>query len=249
MDEELKLPVRSMIIFIDETGSEDLSDPKNPTFGRGGCGCLYPKYADLIKKPWRKLKRERLGGANKAFHAADFEQTRPTMRQIGGINSFVARPFWRFAVMLDARTELPDGVDAHKAISLVTRTYVSRVVAKSHVDVVALIFEGSERGDTLVKRDFELASMDLRNVSGRRVEIEGCFMRKDSMEPGLEVADLIAHTAGRQRRHELAGKAGHAKDFKQTYWHSPIPPEFIAISSVQVAQAVQEGKAVPTKTE
>jgi hypothetical protein len=36
--------------------------------------------------PWRRLKRERLGGAMKTFHATDFEQTRPTMRQITGIN-------------------------------------------------------------------------------------------------------------------------------------------------------------------
>lgn len=54
-EEELKLPVRSLLIFVDETGNEDLSDPKNPTFGRGGCGCLYPAYRDLIKKPWCKL--------------------------------------------------------------------------------------------------------------------------------------------------------------------------------------------------
>lgn len=205
-DEEVKLPPRSLLIFVDETGNEDLSDPKNPTFGRGGCGCLYPVYRDLIKKPWRRLKRERLGGANKPFHAADFEQTRPTIRQISGINSFVARPFWRFAVMLDARTALPDGVDAHRAISLVTRAYVARAVAKADVDVVALIFEGSDRGETLVRRDFDLATMGLRNVSGRPVEVDGVFMRKELMEPGLEVADLIAHTAGRQRRHELRGQ-------------------------------------------
>lgn len=245
--EELKLPVRSMAIFIDETGNEDLGDPKNPTFGRGGCGCLHPAYKELIKKPWRRLKRERLGGANKPFHATDFEQTRPTLRQISGINRFVARPFWRFAVMLDARTELPEGVDAHKAISLMTTAYVSRVVAKSDVDVVALIFEGSERGDSLVERDFDLATMDLRNIVGQRVAVEGCFMQKNSMEPGLEVADLIAHTAGRQRRHELSGKAGHVKDFQQTYWHSPIPPEFMAIGSVQIAEAVEAGRAVPTR--
>jgi hypothetical protein len=246
-DEELKLPARSLLIFIDETGNENLDDPKNPTFGRGGCGCLYPEYKELIKKPWRKLKRERLGGANKPFHATDFEQTRPTMRQIGGINSFVARPFWRFAVMLDARTELPEGVDAHKAISLMTSAYVSRVVAKYDIDVVALIFEASDRGDSLVKRDFDLATMDLPNLLGRRVAVEGCFMRKSSMEPGLEVADLIAHTAGRQRRHEFGGKAGHVKDFQQTYWHSPIPPEFMAISNIQVAEAVEAGKAVPRR--
>jgi hypothetical protein len=72
-------------------------------------------------------------------------------------------------------------------------------------------------------------------------------MPKDSVEPGLEVADLIAHTAGRQRRHELAGKSGHTKDFQQTYWHSAIPPEFMAISSVEIAKGVAAGQAVPRR--
>ena len=70
-------------------------------------------------------------------------------------------------------------------------------------------------------------------------------MPKTSMEPGLEVADLIGHTAGRQRRHELSGKPGHLKDFQQTYWHSPIPPEFRAITTVEITQSIDAGGAVP----
>jgi hypothetical protein len=90
------------------------------------------------------------------------------MRQITGINGFLARPFWRFAAMCDSKTELPVGIGAHKAISLVTVNYFARLVSRRDVDVVALIFEGSERGDSLVKRDYNLASMDLKNIRGRR---------------------------------------------------------------------------------
>jgi hypothetical protein len=248
MTGELRLPPRSLTIFIDETGIEDFSVPNNPTFGRGGCGVLTPDYKRRIAKPWRRLKRERLGGANKPFHASDFEQSRPTMHQITGINAFMALPFWRFATMCDSRTELPPGIDAHKAISLVTANYFARIVSRSDVDVAALIFEGSERGDKLVERDYDLARMDLRNMHGRPVEVDGYFMPKSSMEPGLEVADLIAHTAGRQRRHEIGGKPGHTKDFQSTYWHSLIPPEFMAITAIEIAQGVQEGKAVPRRS-
>ena len=118
-----------LVVFIDETGIEDYSDPNNRTFGRGGCAVLGADYKRYIKKPWRKLKREKLGGAAKPFHAAEFEQLPPRKAQITGINRFLERRFWRFAVMSDARTELPPGIDGHKAVSLVTVQFVTRLVS------------------------------------------------------------------------------------------------------------------------
>ncbi len=234
-DEVLALRPNDLIVFIDETGIEDFSDPNNPTFGRGGCATLNGDYKKLIKKPWRKLKREKLGGAMKPFHAVDFGQSQPTKAQITGINRFLKRPFWRFAAMSDSRTELPPGIDGHKAISLVTISFIKRLVRTySDLTTVALVFEASERGNELVQRDFDLASLNLVNRSGHSIRVEGCFMDKKNMEAGLEVADLIIHTAGRQRRHQIAGGKGVVKDFEQTYWHSPIPPAFMSIGTMKL---------------
>lgn len=245
MTDNTLVPTPNMLlVFIDETGNEDYSDPNNPTFGRGGCGVLGGDYQRLIKEPWRRLKRERLGGANKPFHATEFEQSRPTKAQITGINGFLQRPFWRFAVMSDVRTELPPGVDGHRAISVVTENFIRRLAATyEDITTVALMFEASGRGNRLVERDFDLANMNLWNSAGRPIEVEGCFMEKKYMEPGLEVADLIVHTAGRQRRHQMAGKEGVVKDFEQTYWHSPIPPAFMSIDTVHLnAMALKDEK-------
>lgn len=234
MEDSLLLTPKTLLVFIDETGNEDYSDPNNPTYGRGGCAVLGEQYRDLLKKPWRRLKRERLGGATKPFHATEFERTRPTKAQITGINQFLKRPFWRFAVMSDGRTTLPSGVDGHKAVSLVTAQFIRRLVANYAADIerVALVFEASERGDELVERDFDLANMQIVNRSGRPIEVDGYFMPKTSMEAGLEVADLVAHTAGRQRRHQIRGKSDHLLDFQAMYWRSPIPPAFMAIDNV-----------------
>lgn len=246
----LALKPDTLLVFIDETGNEDYSDPNNPTFGRGGCAVLGVAYKRLIKKPWRKLKREKLGGAAKPFHAAEFEQSRPKKAQITAINRFLRRPFWRFAVMSDRRTELPPGIDGHRAVSLVTVNFVRKLVATYQtVGEVVLVFEASGRGDDLVRRDFDLANMNLVNGSRHRIEVEGCFMEKKFMEPGLEIADLVAHTAGRQRRRQIAGKEGVAKDFEQMYWHSPIPPAFMAIDNVQLNELVVEEGGKPAGRE
>jgi hypothetical protein len=53
VDDALKLLPNSLLIFVDETGNEDLSDPKNPTFGRGGCGALFTEYKHRILNPWK----------------------------------------------------------------------------------------------------------------------------------------------------------------------------------------------------
>ena len=181
-DAELAFSPETLLVFIDETGNEDYGDPKNPTFGRGGCAVLGEDYKRLIKKPWRRMKREKMGGAGNLFHATEFEKSKPTKRQIAAISRFLQQPFWRFAVMSDVGTELPSGIDGHRAISLVTVNFVRKLVAiYKDVAAVALVFEASGRGDKLVKRDFDLANMKLFNGSGKPVAVKGCFMEKKYM--------------------------------------------------------------------
>jgi ATP-dependent DNA ligase len=42
-------------------------------------------------------------------------------------------------------------------------------------------------------------------------------------------------------------KSGHTPDFQKTYWHSPIPPEFMAITSVDIANGIEGGLLVPKR--
>ena len=42
----------SALVFLDETGDEQLKDPKYPIFGLGGCCILAKNYFNLIDRPW-----------------------------------------------------------------------------------------------------------------------------------------------------------------------------------------------------
>jgi hypothetical protein len=182
----LQLPPRSLLTFIDETGNEDLSDPKNPTFGRGGCGALFTEIqatncqamaATETAKTWRRhqaVSRYRFR-TNTPDDASDRRHQR-----LSGASILAPRNHVRFQNGVTRRHRCSQG-------HLPGRDELfARLV--SRMDVVALIFEQCDRGDTLVHRDHDLASMDLKNVRGHRVEVEGCFILKSSMESGLEVA-------------------------------------------------------------
>jgi hypothetical protein len=203
MADVLVIGPRSLAVFVDETGSEDYRDPSFPVFGYGGCAAVGTKYNKILAKPWRLLKRERLGGAQKPFHTADFQKSNPTAFQIGGINLFVRKPFFRFAAITSIDTTKPDDMDAHKAVSLATILRIANIVARSDVDSVDLVFEDTERNRHLIARDFDpnyLDSLNILNVHKERVGFNGYFLSKESCTPGLEVADLVVHTAGRQER-------------------------------------------------
>lgn len=203
MGDVLKILPQSFVAFIDETGSEDYGDPTFPVFGYGGCAVMGSMYKKTLAKPWRQLKRERLGGANKPFHTTDFQKSKPTIAQITGINRFVKNPFYRFAGITSIDTERPNDMDGHKAAATALVLHIKKLVGRNEAEAVDLVFEDTERNKELVERDFNpnyLDAQNFKNISGRGVSFNCYFLSKASNTPGLEVADLIVHTAGRQER-------------------------------------------------
>lgn len=226
---------RDLLVFIDETGVEDYSDPRFPVFGRGGFAIRGgAAYEDHVRRPWLDLKRESLGGDQKPFHSTEFELSKPAEAQIIAINRFVNRPFHRFAVMTNIDTQLPKDIDGHRAVSMTLASHIGGIVSQFDIDNVALFFEASDRGDSLVRRDFDLSSMAYVDRRGVRANVDGYFMPKSSMEPCLEVADLIVHTAGRQERQRRSGRGGFQPDFGEVYQKAGrCHSYFMSIRSVQ----------------
>jgi len=169
---------KMLVVFIDETGNEDFSDPNFPIFGRGGCAVIGKNYKKILEKPWRRLKREKLGGEEKPFHAVEFGQLPPTKAQIHAINSFLKGKFYRFFSMDHLNSNRPKSIDGHQTVSWTFQERLRKIARKLDIDSVVLIFESSSRANRLVERDFVLENLNIINKQGEKVEVDGCFMEK-----------------------------------------------------------------------
>jgi hypothetical protein len=86
MGDALVIGPRSLAVFTDETGSEDYGDPAFPVFGYGGCAAVGAEYNKVLAKPWKRLKRERLGGrTNRSKPLISRHQSPPPSRLVASM--------------------------------------------------------------------------------------------------------------------------------------------------------------------
>lgn len=207
------IPRSNLLIFLDETGDEGYSDPKHPVFGIGGCALISDEYLRRFRPQWNRLKRDILNLADAPFHAVEFERSKPTQAQIESINAFLKRGFFRIAVTTDINTKRPTGFDGHETVSTVMCDYIRRLTRCYSVRRCMVFFEHSERANELLERNLPLRDIVAVNLFGEPVDVCGFTMPKKAMEPGLEIADLIIHTSGKQQRKYAEGYVNGARNF------------------------------------
>ena len=103
----VKIPISPscLLVWIDETGEEQFSDPKYPIFGLGGCAVLAGDYGRCLASPWRDLKAKHFGGANVHLHATELQQ--PGNKQLDALGEFFrSGQFCRVATVLTALDRL-----------------------------------------------------------------------------------------------------------------------------------------------
>ncbi len=214
----VELPADCFVVFVDETGHELLSDPRYPVFGFGGCGVLVSDYVRLLELPWQQMKAAYFGGAHKPLHAADLRS--PTPDQRGVLAAYFSRfHFCRFAAVVSEAAVLE--VENPWA-QIVAHGFVKRIVEVARhqrFGNVAIIFEGSARGDALVKRyfsGFEAFRWEVDDVEYTAPITK--YIAPKGLTAGLEVADFVAHTAGTAvRTWRQKGVRKDRKDFAAVF--------------------------------
>ena len=121
--ELLSLEPSCLMVFIDETGSESLSDKIHPVFGLGGCAVLASDYEKLISIPWDNLKNEYFEGADKTLHASELNS--PTPQQLEALNDFFKNNgFVRVAGIACKNTELDGDIGVYETVTICLLVFV-----------------------------------------------------------------------------------------------------------------------------
>jgi hypothetical protein len=182
---------------------------------------------DVLRKPWRALKKAHFGGADVKLHAADLRD--PANTQLDALRHFFrTQPFGRFAVTMTARTKLPADIGPYDLMPNVVRRRWTELASRCQPPPteIALLHEASDRGDQLVERYF---GPTVFQIAGQPIPVHHGFMHKG--DESLEVADFVVHAAGRQAHRWATGKRGLRKDFEAVFRSNSLWSSFISIDS------------------
>src|SRR5262249_13665436 len=141
-------------VYIDETGSESLSDPAYPVFGLGGCAIEGSRFYEAIEKPWKDLKARHFGGAAKPLHASEIDLANTAGVQALG-RFFAEQQFMRFATVFGSSTVVkPSPSHRYHAVAAIIGQQLGEIVKASSFYRFVLLFEASQRGNLLAMHYF-----------------------------------------------------------------------------------------------
>lgn len=207
--QQVELDADTLVVWLDETGDEGLSDPGHPVFGLGGCATLVTDYRTTIQVPWHRMKQDHFGGAEVPLHAAKRGLTQGQVEALAGF--FRASSCHRLAVIVADKRLVESDYRPYNIVLdqlMVTVLDLAFPGGRQVAGRIVLIFEDSERGRPLAGHHVPPAIVraQSRFLAERSLRMwrwpiptQAGFMPK-KVAAGLEVADFIVQPAGAQAR-------------------------------------------------
>lgn len=191
------LPDDVLVFALDDTGHEELHQANGSCFGIGGCAFLVSDYQRLIETPWNFMLQRFFPNVPRPVHTVEHFRS-PTKEQMSALTHFFTRfEFFRLAVTVSAKTTNYADAGYIEIVAASVLQRIAEVATQVSFSRVFILFEASQRIDMQVMQ--ALSGKKLRSEH-REFEIELGVIPKSACAPALEVADVIAHTAGCQTR-------------------------------------------------
>ena len=223
-----------LLIYLDETGQEELKDQQYPIFGIGGCAVLCQTTHRLLDKPWREMKKVYFGNEDFSFHASSTLASATAQQRSAICHFFKNALISRFAAILRVNTVLSPELIPYQVISSAVFSMIGKICIPYPLDSIALIYESSQRGNPLFQRWF--TSLRIEDEHRKQLPIHFCVMDKTVKEPGLEIADCVINTAGRHVKHFLKTGQNQPNDLYSSVFQSVHEPlvQFIDVHAALV---------------
>jgi len=203
------------VVALDDTGHEELHEANGECFGIGGCAFMVSDYQRLVEAPWNFMLQRFFPDVPRPVHAVEHFRN-PTKEQMSALTHFFTRfEFFRLAVTISTKTRNSADAGHIEIVGASVLQRIAEVASHASFSRVFILFEASERIDRQVMQ--ALSGKKLRS-GHREFPIELGVIPKSACAAALEVADVIAHTAGCQTRHRNRRDSQPVrKDFKDIF--------------------------------
>lgn len=232
---ELEIEDDALLVFIDETGIEDFSDPNFPIFGMGGCVSLATDYEKTIRPNWIAM-RDQIFGA-KSLHASELKA--PNQDELESlVENLSSELFTRVVAVASSKSAFPDGYVPYNPVASCLISRIASAAVRFRFSRILVFVESATRiNDLAVKYLGYFDKCNIENEAGKySIPIEYYFLPKSLNEPGLEIADFIMHTVGAQARNTLLNpEQAVRKDYKAIITDVPRKSvEYLSIDKVEI---------------
>ncbi len=236
----LEVSPNTLLVFVDETGHEELTDSRFPVFGLGGCVLPSSLYDFNLKQPWLSLKAAHFGNASKPLHASDAREYTESQKE--GIGHFFQKQcFGRFAVVLKKTTVFPEELFRYQMVVGLLEERLRCFAVASEFESVVVILESSERTNHLAEKYF--SQIRLHNGQRKPIPVNCYFMEKSCREPGLEVADFVVNAVGGRAKARATGNNRPRKDFQSIF--QAVEKEFASFVEIDSVDFKGRPQALP----
>jgi hypothetical protein len=211
----IHLESQDLIVFIDESGSEKLSDKNNPFFVVAGFCCDVKTFLKDLDTSWKNLKKDHLGTHEKNLHASkiDIKNT----KLIADISNFFQNNlFARFAFSYGDRTynKVPfkhAQIVASDIATAIIEFNLEKYRSKQVYVFAEKFTKGSYQYLEYLEEAFKIISETEK--SDHLFNLKIFHINKSYLLCGNEIADFICHAAGRQAKKYNEGITELGKDY------------------------------------